>query len=150
MRKVVALCVAALIVFGGALHAVAAANAPKPAAVTAQFLDGIYKSYNDTYFGGRLPKDTAVLYAPDPDDGTNIGATECSVDPQSSKPMTCTIYIAPYANVAQPVAIETMIHEMCHIQTYVVGATDGEGAHGREWKACMLSVAVSGGMDGVW
>jgi hypothetical protein len=149
MRKITALCVAALLVLGGSVHAIAAANAPK-SNVNAEFLAGIYRSYNDTYFGGKLPKDTAVLYSADPDDPTNIGATQCSVDPSTMKPMSCTIYVAPYANVAQPVAIETMIHEMCHIQTFVAGKTDGDGSHGKEWTACMLGVAMSGGMDGVW
>ena len=149
MRKITALCIAALIVLGGSFHAIAAANAPK-SNVNAQFLDGVYKSYNDTYFGGKLPKDTAVLYSPDPDDPTNIGATQCSLDIQTEKPTHCTIYIAPYANVAQPVAIETLIHESCHIATWGAAMHDGEGSHGKEWKACMMGVALSGGFDGVW
>jgi hypothetical protein len=138
-----------MIIVGGSLHAVAA-NAARKSAVNTEFLEGIYSTYNDEYFGGRLPKDTAIIYAPDPDEPEDVGSTECSLDIVTMKPSACSIHIAPYANVAQTVAIESMIHEMCHIQTYGVAEHDGKGSHGKEWTACMLGVAMSGGMDGVW
>ena len=145
MRKLFVLFLAATIIFfGGRISA-----APKPA-VDAHCLQAIYADYNETYFGNDLPKDTKILYAPDPDDPTNIGATQCSLDIKTEKPTHCTIYIAPYANVAQPAAIETLIHESCHIATWEAAMHDGEGSHGKEWKACMMGVALSGGFDGVW
>lgn len=145
MRKLFVLFLAATIIFfGGRISA-----APKPA-VDAHFLQAIYADYNETYFGNDLPKDTKILYASDPDGADDIGDTICSMDPTSMKVLTCTIYVAPYANIAQPVAIETMIHEMCHIQTYQFKGSDEYDPHGKEWTSCMLRIAETGGFKNVW
>ena len=143
-------CVAALIILIASLGACVGNSvlaSPKPA-VNAKFLEGIYDLYNNSYFDGNLPRNTAILYAADPDGSEDIGDTVCSLDPRSNLPMTCTIYINPYANRAQPVAIATMIHEICHIATLQRG--HGDGGHDKDWQNCMLNVAKEGGFEGVW
>jgi hypothetical protein len=152
VKKITALCVAAVLIFGGVLHTLAAPRHPKQV-VNAVFLQGVYDEYNREYFDDNLPHNVAIMYAEDPTstvDNPDIGDTECQLDLVTHDPINCTIYVSPYANVAQSVAVETVIHEMCHVATFKAGLTDGHGSHGKEWTACMMNVAKAGGMDGVW
>jgi SprT-like family len=148
MRKLCALVVAAAVI----IFSIRAAATPK-SAVDAHFLQAIYADYNETYFNNELPRNTKIFYASDPDGADDIGDTICSMDPSDPsnlKVLSCTIYVAPYANVAQPVAIETLVHEMCHIETYQFKGSDEYDPHGKAWTNCMLRIAESGGFKNVW
>ena len=111
--------------------------------VTQIALQRTFERYNDTYFNGSLPVDTQVLYREPPDPG-NIGETFCDVMDDNTT-QHCRMYITPFYNNAMPTAVETLIHESCHI------ATMGKDFdHGPVWQKCMLDVANAGGFEGVW
>jgi hypothetical protein len=151
MRKLFVLLTALVVVCGLVLSGDVTFASPKHVPpVNVAFLQEVYNSYNDTYFGGSLPKDTAILYAPYPEEPLDVALTSCSIDPQTMKPTACTIYIAPYTNKARSVATGSMIHEMCHISTYQKGITSEAEGHGKVWTRCMMGVAQAGGFDGVW
>jgi hypothetical protein len=153
MRKLFVLLTSLVVICGLVLNGDLTFAAPRPKTfVDVAFLQKTYAEYNDTYFEGKLPRDTAIFYAPDPDEATNVADTKCSLDPQTMQPMNCSIYIAPYTNRAKSVATESLVHEMCHIETYQKGVinTNDDVSHGKVWTACMLRIAEAGGFQGVW
>ena len=140
MRKITALCVAALIIVGGTMHTLAA---PK-SKITSSYLQDAFEHLNDGYFDGNLPRDTKVVYGAPPDTLEVIGETYCTYVPQGGV-RGCTIYIVPKYNLVAPIALETLNHEACHIATYGT-----EFDHGPDWQNCMLNLAKEGAFEGLW
>lgn len=103
-----------------------------------KWFDGI----NDVYFNNTLPP-TKVKF--DTIDSALVGITYCTLNLQTDSYSACTIHINRKYNLAEPVAAETVIHETCHVATYVERED-----HGPRWQTCMLDLAKRGAFKGVW
>jgi len=63
---------------------------------------------------------------------------------------TWIITIDPNMRATEKQAEMSLIHEMCHQQDKVSGASEGLDGHSDAWAACMLSVAKRGGFKNLW
>jgi len=115
---------------------------PKP--FTDAEMQVLYTAYNIGYFNGKLPPVTFAWHTKDPD---AIMQTHCV-----SQRTSCVIFIEPVLSPTQVYTQMSLLHEMCHIETWGEGMlSDGtfpnqEAAHGKRWRACMLRTE----MDGAW
>ena len=94
-----------------------------------------YKVYNRNYFFDHLPEarfEWENMHAIH-----RMGQTDCSFKP-------CLITLDITYNEAFPVAKATILHEMCHVETW------GEQEdHGKKWQACMHTLWLEGAFDGL-
>lgn len=116
----------------------------KPAIVDNAMLQTWFEEYNESYYNGRLPKDTRVFWA-DLHSRPNkaMGETTCSMSPEN-KPVNCTVRIDPLYNNVISTTRETLLHETCHVATY---AEDLE--HGPRWRTCIDTLWVEGAFKGI-
>ena len=113
-------------------------------AVDEQFLNAWERSLNEEHFGNNLPPVEVFYRRPNrPED--LIGETECVINPYGPLPKSCEIFITPKYNIAQAIAVETLIHETCHVETYAE-----IDPHGLQWTECMMRMAKEGAFKGIW
>lgn len=91
-----------------------------------------FRSYNARYFGGRLPPDTDVFYAP-----IELHA-ECAAHDNGEKSITIDTRVADtwYAR-------GDLLHEMNHLDT-------GDFTHGRVFQNGMKRLARAGAFRNIW
>lgn len=98
-------------------------------------LQAWYNEYNEQYFGNTLPKDTVVKYKKLKD----LMATTSSHDGVHFE-----VDEDPAYNLAARTAHATLLHEMCHIETW----SEPE-EHGHRWISCMHRLMKIGAFDNV-
>lgn len=94
-----------------------------------------FKTYNRDYFFGHLPEvrfEWVNLHYK-----LRMAETDCNFEP-------CIIRMDPTYNEAFPVAKATMLHEMCHVESW----TELD-QHGIKWQACMHKIWLEGAFDGL-
>jgi hypothetical protein len=113
---------------------------PSPAngTVDAEYLKRTYAAYNDGYFQNKLTQ-TPQIDMLEPDK-TNMASTTCEPDGG------CVIHFNPAFVAAQRVADQTMLHEQCHIKTWMQDMDDKgkQVDHGKHWRACMFNLDTQG------
>lgn len=92
-----------------------------------------YANYNRFYFGGKLPRDMDVFYAPD-DRVHGLAVKDVNGN--------CTIQIDT-ALMGTRYAKWTLLHEMAHHAT-------GDWGHGKRFQAQMLRLAIMGAFKKIW
>ena len=97
-----------------------------------------YKDYNEKYFSNHLPENTDVGYGPCPI--ANVQACDWN------EPGHFVIRLIPKYNLAPDTAHFTLLHEMCHLDTFNSEIED----HGPMWQACMHRLANLGAFDNLW
>lgn len=102
-------------------------------------LDRWFAGYNETYFNDSLPKNTTVDFY-DFEDVKIIGDSFCFQQ-------KCRIRIARQYQNARPVYLETLLHEMCHIDTWDAHEIN---PHGPKWQTCMHRLANQNAFEDVW
>lgn len=101
-------------------------------ALSPEQLSQWYAGYNDEYFSGRLPSDTVIDYSEH--DNEYMGSTDYWADDKKFH-----ISLNLKYTVAGRIALETLLHESCHIETW------GERQeHGPLWRSCMLRLDAQG------
>ena len=94
----------------------------------------LYDGYNDEYFDNKLPKNTVIDWD---ETGDYMATTNLLPDGRFH------IAFNPHYITAMRVARTSMLHEMCHIQTW--GELDYQtGRHGPQWRTCMLGLDAAG------
>lgn len=84
-----------------------------------------YAGYNEIYFNNALPKNPVIDYGET--DPTKMATTQ-KIGPYF------VIRFNPRYTGAYRTALETLLHEQCHVETWV----DGEHVdHSDAWRACM-------------
>ena len=105
-----------------------------PLAFTPGQLQDIYKYYNRTYWDGKLPANTTIVWTYPGND--RFGETQQEADGRF------VIRLDPIKNREGNVAKTTILHEMCHIKTY------GERPdHGARWLAELHRIMLEGAFD---
>lgn len=102
-------------------------------------LDSIYREFNEQYFSEKLPKNVLIDFS---EHGPYLATTEKMIDGRFR-----IAFNSDYVT-AQRVAREVMLHEQCHIKTWVDTEDEEDfktGRHNRRWIACMLTVDMQGG-----
>lgn len=116
-----------------------------PARVTEAGLYQAYALFNSGWFAGDLPEDTEIHLGDIPSGYAGyqsiMGLTDW--DAQRKK---FVIYISSKWNPGSSTADLTLIHEMCHVQTFNQEFDD----HGPKWEQCMVNIAEHGGLHGIW
>jgi len=100
-----------------------------------------YDSYNERYFRNFLPKDTVVVY------GDTEKLAPNSMGATFKDGLRFHILLNPFYTTAPVVAHETLLHEMCHIETWNVH--DSLDGHGKAWRSCMNRLYKEGAMEGL-
>jgi hypothetical protein len=98
-----------------------------------------YASYNDVYFGDKLPRDPVITHAKLPAD-TMADTTYNEDDKRFHIRLNSMYRIGPRFEHL------TLQHELCHIATFDedVYEPDGVKNHGPRWRACQLRLETSG------
>jgi hypothetical protein len=112
---------------------------PSPADGTtdAAYLKHIYADYNEGYFQNKLTRNV-VIDMLEPDQG-NMASTYCEPDG------SCVIHFNPKYTAAPRIADQTMLHEQCHVKTWMLDMKLGQqDDHGRLWRACMINLDTQG------
>ena len=100
-------------------------------------LQAAFKSYNQEYFGGRLLANTEVVWSHELDDAGDYGDSVKKSDGHF------LIRVSPYWNPGNEEARLTLLHEMCHVDTW--GANELE--HGPSWRTCRDRIMIEGALD---
>lgn len=115
-------------------------SVPSPANGTTDVahLQQAYAVYNEGYFQNKLTK-TPVIDMLETDDG-NMASTLCDVD------RSCIIHFNLKFVLAPRVGDQTLLHEMCHVQTWMqdMDRNGDQVDHGRHWRSCMLNLDAQG------
>jgi hypothetical protein len=115
-------------------------SVPQPAngTVDVEYLQRTYAAYNNGYFQNKLTDTPKIdLLEPDP---TNMASTYC--DPDGG----CVIHLNTKYVAAPRVGDQTLLHEMCHIKTWMQDMDDKglQVDHGKHWRTCMLNLDTQG------
>lgn len=114
----------------------------KSATMTNEKLNQWYRGYNEEYFANELPKDTTVKWG-DLTLQDDIGLSEL-------RPDGTWVIVLDRANNPSPVQARlTLLHESCHVRTWVRNMTEFE-THGDKFQACMLQLAHQGAFKELW
>lgn len=92
-----------------------------------------YRSYNARWFGGKLPDDMDILYAPD---DSAYGVATCHENGSRVIQIDTAIAGSRWAKF-------TLIHEMNHHYTSDFG-------HGAGFQAGMIRLAIVGAFKWIW
>lgn len=109
--------------------------------VNVAYLEKTYASYNDGYFQNKLTKTPKIDFQ---EPTKNYMATTMCHDDGS-----CSIHFNLKYTIAPRNASVTLLHEMCHIETWetdvvkFAGETE-QADHGKVWRACMLRLDAEG------
>ena len=103
-----------------------------------------YNTYNEEYFDNELP-DIPVHWGDLTSQGW-LGITFFR-EGENGEFIPREIIIDRRGHPYPRQALSSLQHEICHVYVH---APDGLDGHGPEWDACMLRLAVKGGMKGVW
>jgi len=98
-------------------------------------LQDLYKTYNRTYWDGKLPANATVVWT-----GLNkerFGETTTDGNGRF------VIRLDVMKNRERNVAKTTILHEMCHVKTYGQDKTD----HGPRWLAELHRIMLEGAFD---
>lgn len=112
------------------------------AVISNEKLNSWYRGYNEEYFANQLPKNTVVKLG-DLTPQDDIGMSQIL-------PNGNWIIIIDRAKNPSPVqARMTLLHESCHVRTYIRGMAEFE-VHGDKFQACMLQLAHQGAFKELW
>jgi hypothetical protein len=94
-----------------------------------------YLSYNSMWFDGKLPKDVTIsrIY------GNSFQAYTTKENGHF------VIRFNPKFNIAKSQADMNILHEQCHLKTWVEFSE-----HGPMWVGCMRDLAARGAFDSLW
>jgi hypothetical protein len=106
-------------------------------------LSAWYRSYNTTYFGGKLLPNVDVRWA-DLSAAGDLGSTTCTASFD-----WCAIFLDSATNRAEVTTRLTLLHEMCHIKVGMSGK-DPPDEHGPPFQACMMDLAKQGALNDLW
>ncbi len=113
--------------------------APGPCCATLaqrRYLEAMYRRYNRTHFGGRLPDDVCVRLSSRM--RSRLGQVKLWRDRWGRRSV---IELALNADLMLPEnddnRVDTLLHEMAHIEAWL---EHGDGGHGEAWKECARRV----------
>jgi SprT-like family len=94
-----------------------------------------YREFNEAYFQNKLPDNTTF--------DLNLRNGNMA---QTSIPGWAVFNISmdPHYVAAQRMGQLTLLHEMCHVETFT-DSRDPKVQHGEKWLACMTRIDVAGG-----
>ena len=101
-----------------------------------RYLEALYRHYNRSLFGGRLPEDVCVRLSSRMK--SRLGQVKLWRDRWGRRSV---IELALNADLMLPEndenRIDTLLHEMAHIEAWLF---HGDGGHGEPWKECARRV----------
>ena len=103
------------------------------------YLQQLYAVYNEAYFHNRLTKTPRIDLS---ETSNNMATTFC----KNENDTDCEIEFNEKYVAAPRVADFTMLHEQCHVKTWMKD-TDDFGIqidHGKMWRSCMLELDAEG------
>ena len=111
----------------------------------AAYLERLYETYNDQYFGNRLTR-TPIIDVEN--EGPDMADSWCDNQDGTG----CHISFDLHYTAAPRTAQSVLLHEMCHIKTWSFyadkkvppGSDYSRLFHGKEWRGCMLSLDAQG------
>lgn len=105
---------------------------------TRSALLAVYQDTNDNFFGSRLPKDTKIQLTDLPGDMATVEETDAG---------QFLIRIDRRKNPILKQAEMSLIHEMCHIDTWEDPTSH---KHGEGFQVCMRRLAQQGAFNNLW
>lgn len=109
------------------------------------YLQRTFHTYNDAYFDGRLNTPEIDL-----DETQAMATTHCSTGG-----VDCRLKFNPDFIKATRVANLSLLHEMCHMETWdddqdkLILAPDDLTRHGKHWRDCMAGLDDQGAFRGI-
>lgn len=113
--------------------------------IDAIYLQRLYASYNEQYFGNRLTKTPKIDIE---NGGPDMADTWCDNEDGTG----CHISFYMHYSAAPRVAQSVLLHEMCHVKTWSKSLDKDRPvmvelqtfAHGTPWRSCMLGLDAEG------
>jgi hypothetical protein len=102
-----------------------------------------FNRLNQMWFGGALPSNTKVFYAEEltAQDGARHMTFAETEYRDTHTPPIIRIHPMLRERMLKTVVLETLIHEMAHVEEFISGVG---GDHGPGWESIMLRLAQAG------